>query len=218
MIKNIVAQSSSFEFPQKRNACIIYSIQLLNTMRGNINPFTSSEFALLGFLYEKPTHGYDLHKLITEPDGIGLIWNVKMSNLYAYLDKLDKKGYIHGTMQPGDAHPTRTEYKITNEGKKAFTGWLSSIVKHPREFRQEFMLRYFFHLKYQPDKVNVLINQQHQECSLWLEKTIVLFNKVNEEDQFKKSVIQFRIAQIQSMINWLNKLQNDINKGVENEK
>jgi len=87
-------------------------------MRGNINPFTSSEFALLGFLYDKPTHGYDLHKSITDPDGIGLIWNVKMSNLYAYLDKLDKKGFIHGTMQPGDAHPTRMEYQITEEGKK----------------------------------------------------------------------------------------------------
>ena len=117
-------------------------------MRGNINPFTSSEFALLGFLYEKPTHGYDLHKLITDPDGIGLIWNVKMSNLYAYLDKLDKKGYIHGTMQPGDAHPTRMEYQITNEGKTAFETWLDSIVQHPRDFRQEFMLRYFFLLKY----------------------------------------------------------------------
>ncbi len=187
-------------------------------MRGKINPFTSSEFALLGFLLEKPTHGYDLHKLITEPDGIGLIWNVKMSNLYAYLDKLAKKGYIHGTMQPGDAHPTRMEYHITEEGKNAFKEWLSSIVKHPREFRQEFMLRYFFYLKYQPEKINALIKRQHDECSMWLDNTMVLFEKINIEDQFKKSVIQFRVAQIQSMINWLNMLHNAINKEAINEK
>ncbi|PKO01464.1 MAG: hypothetical protein CVU43_12885 [Chloroflexi bacterium HGW-Chloroflexi-5] len=180
-------------------------------MRGKINPFSSSEFALLGFLYEKPTHGYDLHKLIIDPDGIGLIWNVKMSNLYAYLDKLDKKGYIHGTMQTGDAHPTRMEYQITEKGKTAFETWLPTVVLHPRDFRQEFMLRYYFHLKYQPEKVNALIMQQHAECSNWLENTIDLFNKVNELEQFKKSVIQFRIVQIQSMKNWLNKLQNDIN-------
>jgi len=179
-------------------------------MRGNINPFTSSEFALLGFLYDKPTHGYDLHKSITDPDGIGLIWNVKMSNLYAYLDKLDKKGFIHGTMQPGDAHPTRMEYQITDEGKKAFEDWLSTIVIHPRDFRQEFMLRYYFHLKYQPDKVNDLINQQKIECNLWLVNTMTLIENVIETDQFKKSVIQFRIFQIQSMINWLNKLHNAI--------
>ncbi|MBA4383843.1 MAG: hypothetical protein C0410_03845 [Anaerolinea sp.] len=176
-------------------------------MRGNINPFTSSEFALLGFLYEKPTHGYDLHKLITDPDGIGLIWNVKMSNLYAYLDKLDKKGYIHGTMQPGDAHPTRMEYQITNEGKTAFEIWLDSIVQHPRDFRQEFMLRYFFLLKYQPQKVMTLCKRQHDECSTWLSNTLAELIKVNEENHFKKSVVQFRINNIQSIINWLTKIQ-----------
>ncbi len=179
-------------------------------MRGNINPFTSSEFALLGFLYEKPTHGYDLHKLVTDPNGIGLIWNVKMSNLYAYLDKLDKKGYIHGTMQPGDSHPTRMEYQITEKGRNAFEAWLPSVVQHPRDFRQEFMLRYFFLLKYQPENINTLINKQHEECSVWLANTLSLFEKVNEEDQFKKSVIQFRIVQIQSMINWLDELSNTI--------
>lgn len=179
-------------------------------MRGNINPFTSSEFALLGFLYEKPTHGYDLHKLVTDPNGIGLIWNVKMSNLYAYLDKLDKKGYIHGTMQPGDSHPTRMEYQITEKGRNAFEAWLPSVVQHPRDFRQEFMLRYFFLLKYQPENINTLINKQYEECSVWLANTMALFEKVNEEDQFKKSVIQFRIVQIQSMINWLDELSSTI--------
>lgn len=186
-------------------------------MRGNINPFTSSEFALLGFLYEKPTHGYDLHRLITDPDGIGLIWNVKMSNLYAYLDKLDKKGFINGTMQPGDAHPTRMEYQITENGKKAFVNWLNSIVQHPRDFRQEFMLRYFFLLKYQPENVIHLFTRQYDECSTWLANTIELLNKVSEENQFKKSVIQFRIVQIQSMINWLNKLQIAIKKETDDE-
>lgn len=181
-------------------------------MRGNINPFTSSEFALLGFLFDKPTHGYDLHKLITDPDGIGLIWSVKMSNLYAYLDKLDRKGYIHGTMQPGEAHPTRMEYSITEEGNTAFKEWLSSIVKHPRDFRQEFMLRYFFHLKYHPTDIIELIKRQQNECSMWLDNTMVLFEKVKEEDQFKKSVIQFRVAQIQSMINWLYMLHNATNR------
>lgn len=189
-----------------KNKGIIYDIQLLNTMRGNINPFTSSEFALLGFLFDKPTHGYDLHKLITNPDGIGLIWNVKMSNLYAYLDKLDKKGYIHGTMQPGDTHPTRMEFQITDAGKQAFETWLDSIIQHPRDFRQEFMLRYFFLLKYQPEKVMTLCKRQHDECSSWLTNTKVELERVNVENQFKKSVIQFRIAQIQSIINWLTKI------------
>jgi len=57
---------------------------------------------------------------------------------------------------------------------------------------------------------NTLIKQQHEECSAWLANTMSLFEKVNEKDQFKKSVIQFRLVQIQSMINWLNILHNPI--------
>ncbi|PKN97723.1 MAG: hypothetical protein CVU42_14915 [Chloroflexi bacterium HGW-Chloroflexi-4] len=180
-------------------------------MRGNINPFTSSEFALLGFLYEKPTHGYDLHKLITDPDGIGLIWNVKMSNLYAYLDKLDKKGFIHGTMQPGDAHPTRMEYQITAEGKSAFEEWLKSIVLHPRDFRQEFMLRYFFLLKYQPDNINSLCNKQHQECTKWLGNTTLQSSHVPIEEKFRNSIFQFRVTQIGAIIQWLEWIKSQTN-------
>lgn len=172
-------------------------------MRGNINPFTSSEFALLGFLYEKPTHGYDLHKLIIDPDGIGLIWNVKMSNLYAYLDKLDKKGYIHGTMQPGAAHPTRMEYQITEKGKNAFTEWLSTIVQHPRDFRQEFMLRYFFLLKYQPERINSFCNRQHEECKKWFDNTTNQSNLVSNKERFRNSIVQFRLTQISAIIQWL---------------
>jgi len=140
-----------------------------------------------------------------------------MSNLYAYLDKLDKKGYIHGTMQPGDTHPTRMEYQITENGKKAFENWLNSIVQHPRDFRQEFMLRYFFLLKYQPEKVIVLCQHQYDECSTWLANTTALIDRVSEGEQFKKSVIQFRIVQIQSMVNWLNRLQSAIKKETGNE-
>ena len=120
-------------------------------------------------------------------------------------------------MQPGDAHPTRMEYQITENGKKAFVNWLNSIVQHPRDFRQEFMSAIFFLLKYQPENVIHLFTRQYDECSTWLANTIELLNKVSEENQFKKSVIQFRIVQIQSMINWLNKLQIAIKKETDDE-
>jgi DNA-binding PadR family transcriptional regulator len=172
-------------------------------MRGNTNPFPSSEFALLGLLYERPTHGYDLHKLITDPDGIGMIWGVKMSNLYAQLDKLENKQLISGVLQPGESRPARTQYQITPEGKRLFEAWLTMEVKHPREFRHEFMLHYYFLMRLLPGQVIDYCEKQHSECIRWLENTLAANQKVEENVQFKKAVMQFRVAQIQSMVNWL---------------
>jgi DNA-binding PadR family transcriptional regulator len=180
-------------------------------MRGKPNPFISSEYTLLGLIYEKPTHGYDLHKQLTDPEGIGMIWQVKMSNLYAQLEKLVQKGYITGVVHPGDVHPNRTEYHITKDGKQAFESWLETTVNHPRDFRQEFMARYYFVLKYQPKKAAALCERQHEECKQWLANTLTAKQSILPQNAFKETVIEFRIAQIQSMVNWLNKLHIAIN-------
>jgi DNA-binding PadR family transcriptional regulator len=45
----------------------------------------SLEFILLGFLEQKPIHGYDLYKQISSFDAISLVWSVKQSQLYALL-------------------------------------------------------------------------------------------------------------------------------------
>ncbi len=174
-------------------------------MRGKPNPFISSEFVLLGLLYEKPTHGYELHKKLTDPDGVGMIWNVKMSNLYAQLDKLAQSGYITGTVQPGETHPNRTEYHITPEGKTALIAWLETTVKHPRDFRQEFMARYYYLIKYFPSKAHDLCQTQLKECRDWLKNTLASQKEMGENMPFKAAVIGFRVNQIQAIIAWLEK-------------
>jgi PadR family transcriptional regulator, regulatory protein AphA len=176
-------------------------------MRGKLNPFRSSEYVLLGLLFEKPTHGYELHKLVADPEGIGLVWLVKMSNLYAQLDKLEAKGYITGIIQPGDAHPNRTEYHITSDGKTAFEVWLNTMVKHPRDFRQEFMARYYYVIKFFPSKVVQLCQNQLQECNAWLSNIQTSEQQAKNGPFFKRSVIEFRRMQIQAIIHWLEAIQ-----------
>jgi PadR family transcriptional regulator AphA len=172
-------------------------------MRGKTNPFPSFEYALLGFLYSRPTHGYELHKLIADPQGIGTIWGVKMSNLYAQLEKLEKKGYVEGVLQPGESHPARTQYHISDEGKRVFSDWLSANVIHPRDFRQEFMLRYFFLYKYQPDLLPITIDRQISECKKWLTSTSGKNSQITQKGSYVYNVIEFRRSQIKSMIGWL---------------
>lgn len=176
-------------------------------MRGKINPFTSSEFVLLGLINEKPTHGYDLHKMITDPDAIGMIWNVKMSNLYAQLEKLAQKGFISGVLQAGHTHPNRTEYKITPKGQEVFQDWVKSVVQHPRDFRQEFMARFFFLLKFAPGSIKDFFSRQSLECQVWLENTHKSMREADNDSLFSNAVMEFRVSQIEAITRWLEKVQ-----------
>jgi PadR family transcriptional regulator, regulatory protein AphA len=45
----------------------------------------SLEFILLGFLLEKPVHGYDLYRDISKINDLSEVWHIKQSQLYAPL-------------------------------------------------------------------------------------------------------------------------------------
>lgn len=171
-------------------------------MRGNINPFPSSEYALLGLLYSGPAHGYELHKHITNPAAIGLIWGIRISNLYAQLAKLENKGWIKGVLQPGEDRPARTQFHLTENGKEKFITWLSELSHHPRDFRQEFLLRYYFLEKFKPEWISEVCSKQLTECQEWL-KNIRRKQNLESKDSFAFMVVEFRASQITSMVEWV---------------
>ena len=163
----------------------------------------TTEYALLGFLSEGPCHGYDLHKKITDPAGIGMIWGVKIANMYAQLDKLARKGLISGTVQENEQRPARTEYSLTTGGEAEFQNWLSRLIDHPRDFRHDFMARVYFLLRHQPEKLPDLIGQQLVVAQQWLSKTIEKESALSRPATFENLTYHFRVSQIESMVEWL---------------
>lgn len=164
---------------------------------------SATEYALLGFLYDKPVHGYELHKRITDPDSVGMIWGLKLSNMYAQLDKLDRMGLIKGKLLANEQRPARTEYSLTVSGKSLFDRWLSAPVIHPRDFRHEFMVKLFFLQQYHSDRLEALLDTQLSECEHWQENTKEKANTYIDAGSFQSMIYQFRISQIQSMTEWL---------------
>jgi DNA-binding PadR family transcriptional regulator len=180
------------------------NIQLLSIpMRGKSNPFPSSEFALLGLLYQGPCHGYELHKKISEINGLGMIWGVKMSNLYAQLDKLEQNGQISSELLANDPHPNRKQYQLTEAGKAALISWLEKPIEHPRDFRQEFMVRYYFLNQFSPEKVNSYLQKQIEECQNWVRNIQDKALLKTRKGTFEYAVLQFRLSQTESMLEWL---------------
>jgi DNA-binding PadR family transcriptional regulator len=176
-------------------------------MRGKPNPFPSSEFALLGLLLQGPCHGYELHKKLNEENGIGMIWGIKMANLYAQLDKLEQNGLISGEVVVTDQRPNRRRFSLTDPGKEAFNAWLLQPINHPRDFRQEFMVRFYFMTREYPELLPDYLAAQIEICSGWLTSTQDREETKTPPGSFDKAVIHFRQSQIQSMLDWLIWLQ-----------
>lgn len=74
------------------------------------------EFAILGFLYDAPLHGYELRKRITALTGH--IRPVAESTLYPAIKRLEKAGFLARTTEPGAVAAPRHVMSLTDEGRR----------------------------------------------------------------------------------------------------
>lgn len=169
------------------------------------NPL-SMEYILLGFAAQGPIHGYDLHKKIRDRLGIGLIWHIKQSHLYALLDKLEKDGLLVSRILSGDAFQARKEFQLTEIGRRNFEAWLTSPVQHGRDMRQEFLAKLFFILDDNRGLKQNLIQEQISVCSEWIDKLKEENSKQANPSPYVHLILKYRIAQIRAMLDWLKEL------------
>ncbi len=158
-------------------------------------------FAILGFFLEKPYHGYELYKHMSQSVEFKGIWRIKQSLFYGYLDKFFQEGYLDQRILEGDPYPARKEYSLTDEGKKFILSWIEKPVIHGREMRQEFLAKLFFAMKLDLQKGLSLIDNQKVECESWLDQ--ISFAEEPNHSTYQSLIFQYRIRQIQAMIDWL---------------
>lgn len=161
------------------------------------------EYALLGFVYEQPTHGYELYQQLSDPQGLWQVWRMKQSQLYALLTKLEDEGYLVTTLQPQEARPPRKIYSLTTVGRTTFEQWLITPVTHGRQMRLEFLAKLYFAYRQGADVVQPLLEQQIRACRRWLAEVQTQSAATQTTDPFAYAVQQFRVTQIESFLTWL---------------
>lgn len=172
----------------------------------------SFEYILLGLVNEGPIHGYDLYKRYTSLEGVSLVWHIKQSYLYAYLDKLEAQGSLKSFKVQEGNFPLRKEYHITAVGEAALTEWIGEPVAHGRDMRQEFLSKLYFALKISQMMAKSLIEKQQAACSGWLETALSAYQSVAENQIYERMVFQFRISQIHSFLDWLANCRMELEK------
>jgi len=180
------------------------NIQIMNNIQ-------ETEIAILGILMDSPMHGYQIYKQITSLSDIGVIWKIKIANLYAILKKLESAGFVRSEVIQENNRPAKNRYELTEEGRKLFLHWISNPVKRGRDFRIVFLMKLYFAYQKGEKHVKYLIARQKEACKSWLIKWQLEISSNHEQDGFKPFIIQFRKTQVCAYLEWLEWCENHIN-------
>ena len=105
------------------------------------------ELAILGLLKERPMHGYELRKQLSQK--LGLFWTVSFGSLYPTLKKLERRGLVEKVAPEVDGRSRRKqEYRITAAGEEDFLTLLGELDEEAcGEEKFPLRLAFFSYLK-----------------------------------------------------------------------
>jgi PadR family transcriptional regulator, regulatory protein AphA len=159
------------------------------------------ELTLLGVLSRTPMHGYNLFKAVCTLDGFGLIWKVKQANLYALLVKLEAGGLLRGEAIPGEDHPARRVFQVTEAGREALEAWVRSPVDSIRNMRQDFFARLYF-ARLDGRELD-LVRRQREACLAWRTGILEKLGPGSASGDYTRVVLGHRLHMVDATLAWM---------------
>lgn len=100
------------------------------------------EWACLGILYPRPTHGFAIAARLKPGGDVGRVWSLSRALTYRSLDQLAIRNYLQPVgEEPGLAGGNRTILAATRTGRARLRKWLDTPVVHLRDLRSELLLK-----------------------------------------------------------------------------
>jgi DNA-binding PadR family transcriptional regulator len=150
-------------------------------------------------------HGYEIHQQLSDPTGLGLVWRLKQSQLYALLAKLEHEGYVTPTIEYQDARPPRKMFELTETGQTAFLDWVQRPVPQGRNLRLDFLAKLYFAQYEEPEMATRLLERQRTACQNWLRQQESEIEALRQP--YDWLVHKFRLGQIEAMLAWLDQCE-----------
>jgi DNA-binding PadR family transcriptional regulator len=100
------------------------------------------EWACLGLLVSRRSHGFDVARRLSPLGDLGRVWTLSRPLTYRALTNLAQRGLVRvaGT-EPGTAGGARTILAPTTAGRSAFKRWVRTPVEHLRQVRSELLVK-----------------------------------------------------------------------------
>ena len=170
-----------------------------------------SEYAILGLLESQSMHGYEMFQQF-QTGTLRQIVHLEMSQMYAFLKKLEQLNYIEAELEPQGVRPPRKVFHLTASGRDIFFEWLTKPVERPREIRIVFLIKLYFAQRLLPDQITHLIDDEVLACQKfldYLESQRLPDAKSSDTAFFDHVVLRSRIHQTRAVLDWLHELQGE---------
>ncbi len=160
-------------------------------------------------------YGYDLARQFSAGQPLAEIIHLEPGMLYHHLKRLDKAGWITGSLEPQGSRPPRQVYTITDAGRAELSRWLTEPVARTREIRLEFLVKLFFARRINPELAARLVAEQREtfrRLVTSLSDQRASAARANSDDDlasdrtFVREVLDLRLAQTQAALDWLDRL------------
>lgn len=173
-----------------------------------------AEYAILGLLYSHAMHGYELFQQF-ESGTVGQIVHLEMSQMYAYLKKLEKLQYIEAEITIQGTRPPRKIFHLTAAGHTTFFHWLQQPTDKPRDIRILFLIKLYFIQRICPRQTSQLLAKQIEACQIFLrnletrqeEGSQAETGDSDDAEFFNQVILGSRIYQTRALLEWLHELQ-----------
>ena len=119
------------------------------------------ELAILGLLKERPMHGYQLSRELTQ--ALGGFWRVSYGSLYPTLRRLERDGAIASqpSDQPVAGRRRKNVYRITEDGEASFLALLQETPHDTQTEDTRFRVRLAF-FRYLPPETRLRLLERRR--------------------------------------------------------
>jgi DNA-binding PadR family transcriptional regulator len=119
------------------------------------------ELAILGLLKERPMHGYQLSRELTQ--ALGGFWRVSYGSLYPTLRRLERDGAIvsQPSDQPVAGRRRKNVYRITEDGEASFLALLQETPHDTQTEDTRFRVRLAF-FRYLPPETRLRLLERRR--------------------------------------------------------
>jgi len=186
-----------------------------------------AEHAILGLLAlsESGTgHGYVLARQFSPEAPLGDVVRLEPGMVYHHLKKLERLGWVSAVPEAAPGRPARRLFALSSSGRGALKRWLSEPVAHTREIRLDFLVKLYLALLLDPALAVRLVDEQRDQCARLVESLSERPRSAQGEDngdavtaRFGDMVLDMRLAQTRSALEWLDRVGRDAAMAVERE-
>jgi DNA-binding PadR family transcriptional regulator len=158
------------------------------------------EWAVLAVIAQGPSHGFAVWRKL-EPGGeIGRVWSMTRPRVYRAIDDLAACGLIAAVAEAkGGRGPTRSIYRVTDDGRARVSAWLATPVEHVREVRSDLLLKLAF-VHAAGESLAPLLAAQEAQLLPLLERV----ERAREAAEgFDAVVLSYRAASIRSVLDFV---------------